>query len=234
MIWLRTILVFDRDNIANTQDWDEIHTSYVNAIKGIDFPENTGTFTLRRKSRHPITKKWRRNGVGYLKSCFLQRMREEGWRSEAQWDIEHLTWQPELRLYPSFASHREPITSSFGNFDFLTETESGLHIAIEWETGNISSTHRSLNKLVIALKAGKVDAGVLILPSRNLYEHLTDRIGNIGEISPYLNFWNSVAPTVPRGLLAISVVEQDSLTDSESYPYLPSGNDGRAREGRGE
>ncbi len=234
MNWLRTLLVFDRGNIAHSQDWQDVHTSYVNSINSIDFPEGDGTFTLRRKSRNPSTGKWRRNGVGYLKNRFIQGMVNEGWQSEAQVNIEHLTWQPELRLYPSLESYREPITSSFGDFDFLTETESGLHVAIEWETGNISSTHRSLNKLVIALKAKQIDVGVLILPSRRLYEHLTDRIGNIGEISPYLNFWSSVESTVERGLLAISVVEQDELTDSEDFPYLPSGNDGRAREGRGE
>lgn len=234
MKWLRTILVFDQGDIAHTPDWHEIHASYVNSISSIDFPEGAGTFTLRRKSRHITTGKWRRNGVGYLKTRFLQGMRTEGWQPEAQVKIEHLAWQPELRLYPSFEAYREPITSSFGNFDFLTKTESGLQVAIEWETGNISSTHRSLNKLAIALKAGQIDAGVLILPSKSLYEHLTDRIGNIGEVSPYLNFWNSFESTVERGLLAISVVEQDALTSEDTFPYLFSGNDGRAREGRGE
>ena len=92
--------------------------------------------------------------------------------------------------------------------------------------------HRSLNKLAIALAAGKIQAGVLILPSRELYEHLTDRIGNIRELSPYLGMWSGLSSTVERGLLAITVVEHDELTDDEAHPYLKSGTDGRSKEGR--
>ncbi|MBW8311613.1 MAG: hypothetical protein K0M64_06205 [Rhizobium sp.] len=157
---------------------------------------------------------------------------DEGWLPEAQLEIEQLSLQPELSIYPGIASHREEVTSGFGGFDFLVKTPSGLQMALEWETGNISSSHRSVNKLTMALAAGIIQAGVLILPSRALYEHLTDRIGNIGELSPYLAMWSSLGSTVSRGLLAISVVEQDALTDDESYPYLPSGNDGRAKQGR--
>ena len=89
-----------------------------------------------------------------------------------------------------------------------------------------------MNKLAIALTTGKIHAGVLIVPSRNLYEHLTDRIGNIGELSGYLSMWKDLGSNVRRGLLAISIVEHDELTDSADHSYLPAGNDGRAREGR--
>jgi hypothetical protein len=44
--------------------------------------------------------------------------------------------------------------------------------------------------------------------------------------------WKGLEASVERGLLAISVVEQDALTDEPSFPYLPSGNDGRANEGK--
>jgi len=91
-----------------------------------------------------------------------------------------------------------------------------------------------MNKLAIALGAGIIEVGVLILPSRLLYEHLTDRIGNISELSGYLSMWESLKSTVARGLLAITVVEHDELTDRADIPYLKVGNDGRAAEGRGE
>lgn len=233
MRWLRTVLLFDRGNVVQSIDWQQVHESYVRAIRRIDFPEGAGSLTLRRKARVANSSQWRRNGVGYLKTRFLRGMVEdEGWRPEAQFEIEHLRLQPQLQLYPDLTTYREPVTSGFGGFDFMTETESGLHVAIEWETGNISSSHRSVNKLAIALAAQKIQAGVLILPSRSLYEHLTDRIGNIGELSPYLMLWSGLATTVERGLLAISVVEQDELTDDAAFPYLPSGNDGRAAQGR--
>lgn len=227
------MLLFDRGNVVQSLDWQRVHESYVRAIGYIDFPEGSGSLTLRRKMRVANSSQWRRNGVGYLKTRFLRGMVEnEGWRPEAQFEIERLQLQPQLRVYPGLTSYREPVTSGFGGFDFFTETESGFHVAIEWETGNISSSHRSVNKLAIALAAGQIQAGVLILPSRGLYEHLTDRIGNIGELSPYLALWSGLGSTVERGLLAISVVEQDELTDDAAFPYLPSGNDGRAAQGR--
>jgi hypothetical protein len=135
-------------------------------------------------------------------------------------------------LYPSLESYREPITSDFGGFDFVTTAVGGLKVAIEWETGNISSSHRSMNKLAIALGNSLVQVGVLVLPSRNLYEHLTDRIGNIGELSGYLALWESLKVSVKRGLLAITVVEHDGLSSDETFSYLPVGNDGRAKQGR--
>ncbi|XQA63225.1 hypothetical protein ACM9XD_07755 [Xanthomonas sacchari] len=232
MKWLRTVVLFDQGNIAHSGDWQQVHESLARAISRIDFPEGSGSLTLRRKTRAAASQ-WQRNGVGYLKTRFLKGMvHDEGWHPEAQVEVEHLKLQPELHLYPGMTSYKEPITSGFGHFDFLTQTISGLHVAIEWETGNISSSHRSINKLVIALAAGQIHAGVLILPSRNLYEHLTDRIGNIGELSPYLTMWSGLASTVARGLLAVVVVEHDILTDDPSFPYLPSGNDGRAKQGR--
>ena len=88
-----------------------------------------------------------------------------------------------------------------------------------------------MNKLAIALSGGLVEVGVLIVPSRALYEHLTDRIGNIGELSGYLAMWEGLKSVVERGLLAITVVEHDHLTDSEEIEYLAVGGDGRAREG---
>ena len=156
----------------------------------------------------------------------------EGWRAEGDVDLARDRQQPPIKLYPSLEPYREPITSDFGGFDFMTTAPNGTRIAIEWETGNISSSHRSMNKLAIALSNGIVEVGVLIVPSRKLYEHLTDRIGNIGELSGYLAMWEGLKAVVPRGLLAITVVEHDGLTMDAAFPYLKVGADGRAKEGR--
>jgi Restriction endonuclease BamHI len=231
MKWLRTIVLFNCGNVLASTDWKAIHESYVRSIQSIDFPEGSQTLTLRRKARRPDNQ-WERNGVGYLKRRFLEHMvQTEGWRSEVGYNLGK-PGPPELQLYPSLESYQEPITSEFGDFDFVTTTPSGVHVVIEWETGNISSSHRSMNKLAIALSTGQIQAGVLILPSRNLYEHLTDRIGNIAELSGYLAMWKDLGVRVERGLLAISVVEHDNLTDDPNHLYLPSGSDGRAKEGK--
>lgn len=232
MKWLRTLVIINRGDVITSDDWKAIHDSYVRAILRIDFPEGTGSLTLRRKVKRPDGQ-WDRNGVGYLRARFLNHMvNDESWRSEVGIDLSKGCTPPDLRLYPSMELHHEPIMSDFGEFDFVTTAPAGTRVAIEWETGNISSSHRSMNKLAIALVAGIIEAGVLIVPTRDLYEHLTDRVGNIDELSGYLTMWKDLEDRVERGLLAISVVEHDALTDDPDFSFLGVGKDGRAREGK--
>ncbi len=230
--WLRTLVLFDKGGVLASRDWQTIHESYIRSIQQIDFPHGAGTLTLRRKVRRRDGQ-WNRNGVVYLKKRFLNHMiKVEGWRGEVGFELGRNRTPPDLLLFPEMTPYREPITSEFGGFDLVTTTPGGLHVAIEWETGNISSSHRSMNKLAIALATGKVHAAVMIVPSRHLYAHLTDRIGNIGELSGYLSMWKSLEGSVSRGALVIIVVEHDALTDDSKFRYLPVGKDGRAREGR--
>ena len=210
----------------------EVHDSYVRAIGSIDHPDTPGKLTLRVKERQQ-NGQWARKGVNYLRSKFLKHMvGTEGWHPERSVELARDRIQQPLRLYPSLEPYNEPITSDFGGFDFMTTAPNGTKVAIEWETGNISSSHRSMNKLAIALGSGVVQVGVLIVPSRQLYDHLTDRIGNIGELSGYLSMWEGLKSEVTSGLLAITVVEHDELTDDSQFAYLTTGNDGRAAEGR--
>lgn len=228
MKWLRTLILFDQGGIISSQDWQAFHRSYVRSIESIEHPRGSGSLKLRRKSLRP-NGKFQRNGVNYLRKGFLDHIMDvEGWKSEGVVDLSKDRDQPPIRLYPSMELYREPIASKFGGFDFHTKGLGSNQIAIEWETGNISSSHRSMNKLAIALSAGIIDIGVLIVPSRLLYEHLTDRIGNIAELSGYLSMWEGLKATVERGVLAITVVEHDELTDDPAIPYLPSGKDGNA------
>lgn len=45
-----------------------------------------------------------------------------------------------------------------GDFDFFTELDGKTRCVIEWETGNISSSHRSMNKLCLVMMAGLISA----------------------------------------------------------------------------
>ena len=232
MKWLRTIIVFDKGDVVSEQDWAAVHESYVRGIEAIHHPAGSGKFVLRR-AVHLRKGEWKRNGVGYMRSSFLRKMVDvEKWQSEANVDLPRDRIQPTLKLYPSGVEHREPVTSKFGGFDFQILTKNGLRVAIEWETGNISSSHRSINKLVIALASGAIQAGVVIVPSRDCYAQLTERIGNIGELSGYLELWEAAKGRIDRGLLAISVVEHDEVTDDPSVRYLPVGKDGRAKKAK--
>jgi hypothetical protein len=229
MKWLRTLVLFDKGDVLGSTDWADIHASYVRAIESVEFPEGSGSLTLRRKIR--LGRQWQRNGVGYPKSCFVRHLvQKEGWLPEATVNIKPPA--TEVILYPSLANHQEEVVSAFGGFDFFHTAKNGTVAAIEWETGNISSSHRSMNKLAIALESEQIQIAVLIVPSRLLYEHLTDRIGNIAELSGYLAMWKAMGASVTRGLFAVSVVEHDALTDDPAFPFLPVGNDGRAEEGR--
>lgn len=231
--WLRTVVVFSKGNILGSSALRLLHDSYVRSIERIDHPRGSGTLTLRRKERKDKQRKdsdWLRNGVNFLRARFLEHMTMDGgWRAELNVELNPDHAPPQLRLYPSLEPYQEPIASKFGQFDFLTTGPTGLRIAIEWETGNISSSHRSMNKLAIALANRLIDVGVLIVPSRALYEHLTDRIGNVQELSGYLEMWHGLGDAIDSGVLAITVVEHDALTDDASIPFLTVGKDGNAK-----
>jgi len=96
--------------------------------------------------------------------------------------------------------------------------------AVEWETGNISSSHRAMNKMAIGLLDKVIEGGILILPSRDMYYYLTDRIGNFAEIEPYFPVWKNL--NISSGVLGVIEIEHDDL--SLDVPPIRKGTDGRA------
>jgi len=66
--------------------------------------------------------------------------------------------------------------------------------------------------------------GALIVPTREMYKYLTDRIGNFPEIEPYFPLWKALQ--VDEGLLAIIAIEHDAV--SNAVPRIMKGTDGRA------
>ncbi|WP_268345009.1 hypothetical protein [Bacillus haynesii] len=99
--------------------------------------------------------------------------------------------------------------------------------AVEWETGNIASSHRALNKITTGLLNQRLIGGILILPSRKIYAHLTDRVGNYRESSPYFDVWKKANYPVNQGFLAVIEIEHDKLSDDQSL-QIKKGTDGRA------
>jgi len=95
---------------------------------------------------------------------------------------------------------------------------------VEWETGNVSSSHRALNKMALGMLKGLLVGGALILPPRAMYRYLTDRVGNFEEIEPYFPLWRSLH--VGRGLLLVFEIEHDTV--SRDVPRTTKGTDGRA------
>jgi hypothetical protein len=250
MKFIRTVIVFDRGGLVDSGQWVRMHETVVGAVQKIVHPLGNSRFVIRRKipklgAQGKPSKQWVRNGVVPIKRQFLTNLTAAGWRAEMPVGLgrEALakaepTARTALKEYPSkrdFAWDDADWTAVFreqlGDFDFYSELGEGLRCVIEWETGNISSSHRTMNKLCLVMLAGLIDIGVVILPSRQLYPHLTDRIGNWEELSPYLALWHHVGQSVKRGLLAVTVVEHDELTDDPAVPFISQGVDGRSAEG---
>jgi hypothetical protein len=171
------------------------------AIHATDWPHGSGKFTIRPESGK---KRGEGNGVKPIKLPCLQKLRVLGW---------------EVERFPPIG--KGVLTA--GDLDALLKTDIG-YFAFEWETGNISSSHRAINKLLLSLQDGWIAGGFLVVPSNGLKVYLTDRIGNIGELLTYFRHWSRTP--IKDGALQVIVVEHDAT--SMDVPRIPKGTDGRA------
>ncbi len=178
--------------------WNEVTES----VELTDWPHGSGSFTIYPESGK---KSGQGNGVKPIKIPCMNALRDRGWITEC---------------LPSIGSS----ILKTGDLDALKTTDDGF-IAFEWETGNISSSHRALNKLFLAMQETNTLGSFLVVPSDKLKVYLTDRIGNIGELRPYFSLWRKL--TGITGALRIIVVEHDN--ESFNVPKIPKGTDGRAR-----
>jgi len=78
--------------------------------------------------------------------------------------------------------------------------------------------------MALLLMEGLIAAGTLVVPSRQLYKYLTDRIGNVSELEPYWPLWRAIRCS--NGVLEVVVIEHDET--SLNVPRIPKGTDGRA------
>jgi hypothetical protein len=186
---------------AKSSGWRKARKKLHTAIRAVEWPPKSGKFTIYPESGK---KRGQGNGVKPIKLGLMLDLKKQGWGIEGP---------------AKFGGTRNP-----GKFDALLETEFGP-VVVEWETGNISSSHRSLNKMALGIMAGKIAAGILIVPSRALANYLTDRIGNIQELEPYFALWKAV-PCKHGGVLEIVVIEHDAT--SVDVPKITKMTDGRA------
>jgi hypothetical protein len=185
----------------SSREWKTIERDVQQAIKAIVWPKGSRLFTIYPQSGK---KRGEGNGVKPIKDAFCLRLKQKGWELETRLPI---------------ARRKNP-----GPMDATKQLTEDQFFAAEWETGNISSSHRSLNKMALGIKRGILKGGILILPTRRLYSYLTDRVGNFEEIEPYFDLWRSVA--CADGILAIIAVEYDAA--SNKVPRIKKGTDGRA------
>ena len=199
---VQEVTLISAGEYARSKEWGLTRASLHRAIREVDWPPGSGSFTI-----FPESGKKRRqgNGVKPIKNKLMKELKRQGWRLEEPLDIA--------------VSHRP------GKLDAVLMTQH-WPVALEWETGNISSSHRALNKMALGLLKEVLAGGILVVPSRELYKYLTDRVGNIAELEPYIDLWKSVP--CQTGILEIVVVEHDAT--SRKVRRIPKGTSGRALE----
>lgn len=99
----------------------------------------------------------------------------------------------------------------------FSNNHSVLRIGLEFETGNISSAHRSMNKLALGLANNDIDLAVLMMPIHDLSYYLTDRVSNYEELQPYY----PLVDQYPFMFLGF-----DAEDYGNDYPLLAKGKDG--------
>jgi len=144
------------------------------------------------------------NGVKPIKIESIQHLKNNGWIPEHKMNLEGMKAKP-LDAHKSFGKTR---------------------VGFEWETGNISSSFRALMKLYKAVIEAQIDFGVHVIPSRAFYKYLTDRIGNIRELEPYLDIYKRIK-LPSNACILIIVIEHDKL--DPKAPPIPKGLDGMAK-----
>lgn len=189
--------VIRRGNADQLEIWHTACADVEQAIKLIDWPHGSGTFKL-----NPSPPK-HANGVRPIKIPGINKLKELGWQTEC---------------LPN-----ELAGVQMGNLDAILECKEGV-IGFEWETGNISSSHRAANKIIHAMLKGGLVGGILVVLSQPMRQYLTDRIGNITELRPYFPVWSAVC--LNMGVFRIVVVEHDELDNG--VPLIPKEKDGMA------
>jgi hypothetical protein len=187
---------------AESEEYATIKAELHAAIEAVVWPTGSDKFTIHPQSGR---RSGEGNGVVPIKIAFIEVLRTR------------FDWEPEARV--SIGTR-----SGVGKIDAVKRLPGDRIYAVEWETGNISSSHRSLNKLALGLIEGKLVGGSIVLPTRTMYRYLTDRIGNFEELAPYFPLWEHVCPN--EGVLTVLAVEQDAA--DLSVPRITKGTDGRA------
>lgn len=203
MKFVRQVDLVNNGGYKRSSEYQHAMKDIEAAIEAVIYPPGSESFTL-----NPTRKG---NGVRPIKDGFTEYLKGRGW---------------EMEYRPAARKQGAPTPGAFDcHLDF--EDRYARPFAVEWETGNISSSHRAINRLAVGILNDNISAGILVVPSQDMYPYLTDRIGNFRELQPYLKLWEQFDRLLALPYyLGIIVVEQDTL--STEVPTIAKGTDGRA------
>jgi hypothetical protein len=208
---VETMTIVRAGGFTRTATWRRAKAEVEAAIKVAHWPFGSGKFTLNpdfgltrsgKVDKHP-------NGVVPIKVPLRRHLEACGWVAES------------LPVGPKGAEGK-PLLQT-GDLDALLQ-DRGRYVGFEWETGNVSSSHRAINKMLDGILREALQGGILALPVRGTARYLTDRIGNFEEIAPYFEYWARYPITY--GAIRVIGVGHDEL--DSSVPHIPKGTAGRA------
>jgi len=193
---VRDEIIVDLGNFSQTSEYALIHEQILEAIRRVVWPTGSDNFTIN-PGKHI-------NGVVPIKEACMTYLEAQGWRRETPLNVKATVKRP-------------------GNIDATIQVLDSYY-AVEWETGNISSSHRAINKITLGLLNGVLLGGTIIVSTRNMYPYLTDRIGSYEELEPYFPVWKAIPHE--SGIIGVVAVEHDAL--DKDVPPITKGTDGRA------
>jgi len=193
-----------------TSQFLQVERQINQAVRHTVWPPDADDFTIYPESGK---KRGEGNGVKPIKDGFVATLRGMGWELEKRAPAREGAMPGAKGSRPgAFDCHR-PLNGDFAPF------------VVEWETGNISSSHRAINRMALGILLGYVSGGILIVPSHELAQYLTDRIGNEPELQPYFPLWQQWTLAATAYLAVVTIEHDDVSTD---VPRIPKGTDGRA------
>lgn len=180
------VLINESQQFSESPLWSSIDQEITTAIEAIVWPPGSGSFVIP-----PIA---HGNGVKPIKEAFVDVLETYGWEAEKR-----ISLVEEIRPGP---------------VDIVKTIEDGSLFLAEWETGNISSSHRSINRMLTAVTERLAIGGAIVVTrTETLYPYLTDRIGNDRELRPYFRLWARYPMDSPS-ILAMYVVDYDGVDEN--------------------
>lgn len=204
---VETIELIDHAGYSETPEFAHVIGDIKNAVAAVVHPAGSDKFTINPGQ---LDGKWHGNGVVPIKDGFISYLSDCGWEME----------------YRPAARQGEATPGAF-DCHYTFNGSDVRPFAVEWETGNISSSHRAINRIAVGIMNENISGGVLVVPSGAMKKIITDRIGNSPELEPYAKLWGQFKELTDKPYyLGIVVVEHDA--ESPDVPFIPKGTDGRA------
>lgn len=185
-----------RTDVLCEQAFNEVKIS----IRSSVWPKGSSLFTVNISEKNV-------NGVVPLKDeCYIMLENKFDWYREKPLDV---------LKYEKQKGGPIDVYKEFQGIDGIIR-----RVGLEFETGNISSAHRSMQKLLLGLNRGELDFAMILMPVYQLAYYLTDRVTNYEELEPY--FEN--AEGRPFAFIGFNADAFDS-----SVEIIPKGSDGMSR-----